>query len=69
MSVSKIPVGQLAGVLKSYSAVVHKDVSTEKGVVFFSRPLSKWILVQRKGDQAILTFSSDCPCSERGIKY
>lgn len=69
MSTSRIPLGELGNVLKSYRAERHKDVSTNKGTVFFSRPLKKWILVQRKGDQAILTFSNDCPCSEMGIKY
>lgn len=69
MSVSKIPVNRLVATLQQYKAERHRDVSTDKGHVYFSRPLGQWILVQRKGDTAILTFSADCPCSEMGIKY
>jgi hypothetical protein len=69
MSTSKIPLANLAATLKGYSARVHNDVSTNKGKVFFSAPLKKWILVMRKGDNAFLTFSDDCPCSEMGTKY
>lgn len=69
MSTSRIHIDQLAQTLKGYKAERHTDVSTDKGVVFFSRPLQKWILVQRKGDTAILTFSTDCPCKDMGVKY
>lgn len=69
MSTSRIPLSGLSQTLKGYKAERHNDVSTDKGMVFFSRPLQKWILVQRKGDQAILTFSTDCPCKDMGVKY
>lgn len=69
MSTSKIHINKLAETLKGYRAEQHKDVSTDKGVVFFSRPLGKWILVRRQGDTAILTFSTDCPCKDMGVKY
>jgi hypothetical protein len=59
----------LNDVLRRYEAKRHPDVSTDKGVVFFSKPLQKWILVQRKGDTAILHFSTDCPCKDMGVKY
>jgi hypothetical protein len=58
-----IPVTQLQDVLRRYQAVIHRDVSTEKAHVYFSRPIQKWIAVVRQGDNAILTFSDECPCS------
>lgn len=67
--VSKVPVSQLHEVLRRYQAKRHTDVSTDKGVVFFSAPMQKWILVRRKGDDAILEFSDDCPCKSMGVKY
>lgn len=69
MATSRIHINKLADTLRGYKAERHRDVSTDKGHVYFSRPLQQWILVQRKGDQAILTFSAECPCSEMGVKY
>jgi hypothetical protein len=66
---SKIHINDLNRVLRQYSAERHPDVSTDKGTVFFSRPMQQWILVRRKGDTAILEFSSDCPCKNMGVKY
>lgn len=58
-----IPVTQLQDVLRRYQAVIHRDVSTEKAHVYFSRPIQKWIAVVRQGNNVILTFSDECPCS------
>lgn len=69
MSTSKVHIDALNATLKQYKAERHPDVSTDKGVVFFSRPLQQWILVQRKGQTAYLTFSVDCPCKNMGVKY
>lgn len=61
---SEIPANQLNAVLKQYSAVLHRDVSTEKAHVYFSKPLQKWIGVVKKGDIVRLTFTDECPCSK-----
>lgn len=59
-----IPFGQLAATLKQYRAELHRDVSTEKAHIYYSRPMGKWIAVLRKGENAILSFHNDCPCSK-----
>ncbi len=50
--------------LKQYQAHLYKDSSTEKGHVYWSAPISQWLLVMRKGNKAIVTFhaADDCPC-------
>jgi hypothetical protein len=50
--------------LKRYQAHLYKDSSSEKGHVYWSAPVSMWILVMRKGNKAIVTFhaANDCPC-------
>lgn len=58
-----IPFEQLQATLQRYRAEIHRDVSTEKAHVYFSRPMQKWIAVVKKGDNAILTFHEECPCS------
>jgi hypothetical protein len=59
-----VPVDQFHGTLKQYHAVMHRDVSTDKGHIYYSRPIQKWILAQRKGDKVRLTFHDECPCSQ-----
>lgn len=51
--------------LAKYKASIYRDSSTEKGHVYWSEPVGQWILVMRKGDNAIVTFhaADDCPCS------
>lgn len=61
---SEIDESQLHATLKSYSAVLHRDVSTEKAHVYFSKPLQKWIGVVKKGNKVRLTFTDECPCSK-----
>lgn len=61
---ASVPLDKLHETLRQYQAVIHRDVSTEKGHIYFSRPMQQWILVQRKGANATLTFSSECPCSK-----
>jgi hypothetical protein len=68
-TISRIPFAGLPATLKGYKAERHLYVSTEKGAVFFSRPLKKWILVQKQGNTAVLRFSDDCPCSRMGELY
>lgn len=50
--------------LTRYRAEYMKDSSTEKGHVYWSAPISQWLLVMRKGDNAQITFhhADDCPC-------
>jgi hypothetical protein len=61
-----IPLAQLTDTLRSYQAVLHRDVSDVKAHVYYSRPLQQWIAVMRKGDKAILTFTAECPCADIG---
>lgn len=65
----QIPFSQVGTYLQRYQAELHRDVSTNKGLVYFSRPMQQWILVQRRGNTAHLEFSSDCPCSKMGEQY
>lgn len=59
---TEVPMQSLTEVLRRYQAVLHRDVSTDKAHVYFSRPVQRWIAVMRKGDNAILTFTEECPC-------
>jgi len=68
-TVSRVPLSQLQATLRNYSAQRHRDVSTDKGHVYFSKPLQRWILVQSQNGQAVLTFSDECPCKNMGVKY
>ncbi len=61
---ASVPLDKLHETLRAYQAVLHRDVSTEKGHIYFSSPLQQWILVQRKGENVNLTFSAECPCSK-----
>lgn len=65
----EVPFNQASAYLQRYQAEMHRDVSTNKGFVYFSRPMQQWILLQKKGDKAIFEFSSDCPCSKMGEQY
>ena len=63
-----IPLGDggaaLREFLSSYHAEFMRDSSTEKGHVYWSAPVTQWILVMKKGKQAQVTFHAkdDCPC-------
>jgi hypothetical protein len=61
---AEVPISHLNATLRQYSAELHRDVSTTKAHVYFSKPLQKWIAVVRKGDMARLTFTEECPCSK-----
>lgn len=54
----------LKAFLGQYRAEIIKESSTEKGHVYWSAPVGMWILVMRKGDNAIVTFhhKDNCPC-------
>lgn len=54
----------LPGYLKRYQAQYFNDSSTDKGHVYWSAPVQRWMLVMRKGNQAQVTFHApeDCPC-------
>lgn len=60
---AKVPLAQVHDYLRRYQAEIHRDVSTEKAHVYYSRPMQKWIAVVRSGNDAILTFTEECPCS------
>ncbi len=55
---------QLHEFLTRYRAHLYQDSSTNKGHVYWSAPVKQWILVMRKGNDAIVTFhaADDCPC-------
>lgn len=50
--------------LRQYEARLFRDSSTEKGHVYWSDPVQMWILVMKKGNNAVVTFhnADDCPC-------
>jgi len=50
--------------LRKYHAEFVRESSTEKGHVYWSAPSQQWMLVMRKGPNAIVTFhaADDCPC-------
>lgn len=58
-----VPLNQLQEKLREYRAEFDRNSSTEKGHVYWSRPVGMWILVMRKGPNAEITFHHDCPCS------
>lgn len=68
LSKISIPLGDggaaLHAYLKKYRAEFYNDSSTEKGHVYWSAPVSQWILVMKKGKNAQVTFhaADDCPC-------
>jgi CRISPR/Cas system-associated endonuclease Cas3-HD len=55
---------ELRKFLEQYRAQFFQDSSTQKGHVYWSAPVSQWILVMRKGNKAQVTFhpADDCPC-------
>jgi hypothetical protein len=55
---------QLRSYLGRYQAEFIQESSTDKGHVYWSAPVTMWILVMRKGDNAIITFhhKDNCPC-------
>ena len=55
---------ELDDFLRQYHAEFVRESSTEKGHVYWSAPVTQWILVMRKGNFAIVTFhaADDCPC-------
>jgi hypothetical protein len=63
-----IPLGdggtELKNFLSQYHAEFMRDSSTEKGHVYWSAPVTQWILVMKKGSKAQVTFHAkdDCPC-------
>lgn len=59
-----VGLGELHSTLRNYRAEIQRDVSTNKGHIYYSRPLQKWLLVQRKGDKAKISFHADCPCDQ-----
>ena len=52
--------------LDQYQARLYRDSSTEKGHVYWSDSVSMWLLVMRKGNNAVVTFhpADDCPCAK-----
>jgi len=55
---------ELRAFLRQYHAEFMRDSSTEKGHVYWSAPVSQWMLVMKKGKSAQVTFhaADDCPC-------
>jgi hypothetical protein len=49
---------------RQYRAELLRDLGSEKGQVYWSRPVGQYILAMRKGNNVILTFHAedDCPC-------
>ena len=58
-----VPASHAQAKLAEYRAEFDRDSSTEKGHVYWSRPVGMWILAMRKGANVELTFHHDCPCS------
>lgn len=50
--------------LKRYRAEFNRESSSEKGHVYWSAPVGMWILVMKKGNNAIISFhhKDNCPC-------
>ena len=57
---------ELHNFLNQYQAQLFRDSSTEKGHVYWSAPTSMWMLVMKKGKNAVVTFhgADDCPCKD-----
>jgi len=54
----------LKAFLGQYHAEFMRDSSSEKGHVYWSAPVTQWILVMKKGKNAQVTFHAkdNCPC-------
>ena len=61
-STTPVPIATLNMHLQGYQAELDRELSNNSRHVYFSRPMQKWITVRRKGNQALLEFSDDCPC-------
>jgi len=55
---------QLQPFLRKYSAVFHRDVSTNRRHIYFSAPTQKWIKVKSANGKFYLTFHKECPCGD-----
>lgn len=62
MSTALVPIGEMNTYLRRYRAALDRENSNAHRHVFWSRPLQKWIIVRRRGDQAEFEFSDECPC-------
>ena len=60
---SKVPLGELNTHLRGYSARLERDYSNGSRHVYFSGPLDMWIVVRKKGKNAEMEFTKECPCS------
>ncbi len=60
---STVPLGDLNTHLRGYGAQLERDYSNGKRHVYFSRSLDQWIVVRKKGKNAELEFTKECPCS------
>lgn len=60
----KVPLEGLHAYLGQYRAEIQRDVSTNKGHIYFSRPTGKWLLVRRTGKTCSISFHNDCPCDQ-----
>lgn len=60
----RVPETQLHATLRQYQAVMHRDVSTDKAHVYYSNPIQKWMAVVKKGNECIISFHAECPCSK-----
>ena len=55
---------ELHAYLKKYHAEFYRESSQDHGHVYWSAPVKQWLLVMKKGNNAIVTFHAqdDCPC-------
>lgn len=59
---ASVPIEQMYTQLHRYRAQLDRGNSNSHRHVYWSRPLQKWIIVRRRGNQAEFEFSDECPC-------
>lgn len=60
---STVPIASLNSVLARYGAEGLPEYSNNKRHVYFSRPMQQYVIVRRKGNNAELEFTPECPCA------
>jgi hypothetical protein len=60
---TRVPIADVNAHLRGYQAAIEREYSNNNRHVYFSRPMQKWIIVRRRGNQAELEFTDECPCT------
>lgn len=59
---TRVPMNDYHAHLQGYQAEPVREYSNGKRHVYYSRPMGKYIIARRRGNQIELEFTAECPC-------